>query len=243
MELESKVEAFARSAELPCSMLTEAEAADRGIRLHRSLFGDAICEPHAAISSVRLGKGERVFIGRHSYVNSGGHLRGAIMIGRYCSIGRMVSIGAAAHGLEGMSTSPSLTGIATEPYAETERERLFGMVRSERPALTRIDSDVWIGDGAVLLPGVRIGVGAVVGANAVVTRDVEPYQVVAGVPARPLRLRFVAEVIERLLASRWWNRPHAQLRMLPMAHVLRCLDALDGLAPLIGADRNYRVNG
>ena len=74
-----------------------------------------------------------------------------------------------------------------------------------------IGHDVWIGHAAVILPGVRIGTGAVVGAAAVVTKDVEPYQVVAGVPARPLRSRFSDTVIDRILRSRWWEWTRPQI--------------------------------
>jgi len=70
---------------------------------------------------------------------------------------------------------------------------------------------VWIGHAAVVLPGVRIGTGAVIGAAAVVTRDVEPYQVVVGVPARPVRRRFPEDVIHRILKSEWWNWDRQEL--------------------------------
>ena len=68
-----------------------------------------------------------------------------------------------------------------------------------------IGNDVWIGHGAVILPGVSIGTGAVIGANAVVTKDVPPYMIVAGVPAKILRPRFDEKTVERLLQSAWWD--------------------------------------
>lgn len=71
----------------------------------------------------------------------------------------------------------------------------------------RIGHDVWIGEGAMVLSGVRIGTGAVVAARSVVTRDVPPYTVVAGVPAKFVRSRFVPEQVELLLESEWWNWP------------------------------------
>ena len=69
-----------------------------------------------------------------------------------------------------------------------------------------IGSDVWIGFEAVILSGVRIGDGAIIGARAVVTKDVEPYTIVGGVPARPIRKRFDEETIEKLLSFRWWDK-------------------------------------
>ena len=70
-----------------------------------------------------------------------------------------------------------------------------------------VGNDVWIGYEAVILAGVTIGDGAVVAARAVVTRDVPPYTIVGGVPARPIRRRFGKETISRLLALRWWDWP------------------------------------
>jgi hypothetical protein len=70
---------------------------------------------------------------------------------------------------------------------------------------------VWIGHGAIVLPGVSIGHGAVIAAGAVVTKDVAPYAIVAGVPARFLRWRFLPEISARIIALAWWNWEHAKL--------------------------------
>jgi hypothetical protein len=77
-----------------------------------------------------------------------------------------------------------------------------------------IGNDVWIGGGVIVLQGTTIGDGAVIAAGAVVTRDVAPYAVVAGVPARVLKYRFSPEQVEYLLRLRWWDLPPAQLREL-----------------------------
>ena len=70
-----------------------------------------------------------------------------------------------------------------------------------------IGHDVWIGHGAVVMPGVTIANGAVIGANAVVTRDVDAFEIVAGVPARRLKLRFPAEIVARIEKLAWWDWP------------------------------------
>ena len=75
-----------------------------------------------------------------------------------------------------------------------------------------VGSDVWIGYEAVILSGVTIGDGAIIGARAVVTRDVPPYTVVGGVPAKPIRRRFAEETIQRLLALRWWDWPRERIQ-------------------------------
>lgn len=77
-----------------------------------------------------------------------------------------------------------------------------------------IGNDVWIGYEAVILSGVHIGDGAVIGTRAVVTRDVEPYTIVGGVPAKPIRRRYTQDVIDLLEAVRWWDLPREDIRRL-----------------------------
>lgn len=86
---------------------------------------------------------------------------------------------------------------------------------------------MWIGDGVVLLPGVRLGTGSVVAANSVVTKNVAPYEIVGGVSAKTLRFRFPEDVIDRLLASYWWNYPLDYIASLQTGNVLRFLDEFD----------------
>ena len=70
-----------------------------------------------------------------------------------------------------------------------------------------IGSDVWIGKGCRVMSGVTIGHGAVIAANSVVTKDIEPYTIAGGIPAKPIKKRFSEEIIQRLLDSEWWNLP------------------------------------
>ena len=75
-----------------------------------------------------------------------------------------------------------------------------------------IGNDVWIGYDAIIMAGVTIGDGAIIGTRAVVTKDVEPYSIVGGVPAKEIRKRFAPEVIKRLLELQWWNWPEEKIR-------------------------------
>lgn len=75
-----------------------------------------------------------------------------------------------------------------------------------------IGNDVWIGYEAVIMPGVHIGDGAVIGTRAVVTKDVEPYTIVGGVPAKPIRKRFDNDTILKLESLRWWDLPYEQIK-------------------------------
>ena len=80
-----------------------------------------------------------------------------------------------------------------------------------------IGNDVWIGFEAVILAGVTIGDGAIIGARAVVTKDVPPYTIVGGVPAKPIKKRFDEEMIELLLEIQWWNfQPEQLVEFLPV---------------------------
>ncbi len=77
----------------------------------------------------------------------------------------------------------------------------------------QIGNDVWIGDDAIILPGISIGDGAIIGAGAVVTKSVEPFLIVAGNPARPIRKRFNQQVIDNIVMTNWWNWSPNEMRM------------------------------
>ncbi|MGD9740798.1 MAG: CatB-related O-acetyltransferase [Bauldia sp.] len=193
---------------------------------------DYYFEPHSMMASpvVRTG-GSRVtnFIGAYSYVNPGGYLRDGVLIGRYCSIGRRVTIAAGAHNMKSLSTSPRIKGTPSRSYSAEEAVHVH--IPSATPGPTIIESDVWIGDGAVIRPGVRLGVGAVIGANAVVLRDVAPYEIVGGVAARSLGFRFAPEVIADLLATAWWECDLPSINAMPAGNVFDFLARFTAAAP------------
>ena len=124
-------------------------------------------------------------------------------IGRFVSIALSVRSYRRNHPVHSLSTHPVFfsSGYGAAPNREMPTSKLF------------IGHDAWIGAHAIILPGCqRIGIGAIVGAGSVVTRDVEPYTIVAGNPAKFLRKRFDAETIERLLESHWWENDHISLQ-------------------------------
>lgn len=129
-------------------------------------------------------------------------------IGAFCSIASNVKIGGAAHPMHFVSTSPVFLSHKDSVKTKFARHDYLPMVR------TRVGHDVWIGEGAFIKAGVCIGTGAVVGMGAVVTKDVPPYAIVAGNPARVIRKRFSDEMIQSLLATAWWDKGDAELTLL-----------------------------
>ena len=148
--------------------------------------------------------GADVVLGDFSYISGPRSYVEAARIGKFCSIARQVVIGPGNHDLSGVTThpfpvSPDCGGLATSAKQETQK------------APPIIGNDVWIGMNAIVMRGVTIGDGAVVAANSVVTRDVEPYTIVGGVPARLLKRRFPPEIAESLQRSQWWDWPDRML--------------------------------
>ena len=139
-----------------------------------------------------------------------------LVIGKYCSIacGAKFLLNSANHTLRSLSTYPF--PIFYEAWGTPVSE--VSSAWDNRGDIV-IGNDVWIGYEAVILSGVHIGDGAIIGARAVVTRDVEPYTIMGGVPARPILKRYDEETIQWLLALRWWDFPPEQMR--------KCLDALE----------------
>ena len=130
------------------------------------------------------------------------------------------------HPLQALTTHPvSYTGEADDLRIPPENRIEF---QNKTPV--HIGNDVWIGLNVVIMDGITIGDGAVIGSGAVVTRDIPPYAVAVGIPARVIRYRFDPETIERLLKTRWWDRTPEVIARLPQGDVaasLRILEEID----------------
>ena len=134
-----------------------------------------------------------------------------LMIGKFCSIacGAKFLFNSANHTMNSLSTYPFPLF-----FEEWGLDRKDVASSWDHKGDIVIGNDVWIGYEAVILSGVRIGDGAIVAARAVVTGDVEPYTIVGGVPAKPIRKRFTPETIHRLERLRWWDWPREKLQLL-----------------------------
>jgi phosphonate metabolism protein (transferase hexapeptide repeat family) len=173
--------------------------------------------PTAQISGGRLGRYTEVgartrlretSLDDYSYIVEDGQADDTT-IGKFCSIASHVRINPGNHPMERASQS-HITYRASAYWPGEADEVAFFARRRALPV--SIGHDVWIGHGAVILPGRRIGTGAVVGAGTILTRDVAPYTIVVGNPGRVVRRRFPEAIAERLQALAWWDWDHARLR-------------------------------
>lgn len=133
----------------------------------------------------------------------------SLNIGQFCSIADNINIF--------LGGNHRIDWITTFPFGHIYQEELGGQDIVGHPATkgtVTIGNDVWIGSGSTILSGVNIGDGAVISANATVVKDVQPYQIVAGNPAAPIRKRFSDEIIELLLILRWWDLEISELKKI-----------------------------
>jgi hypothetical protein len=144
--------------------------------------------------------------GAYSYVMDNAAIERA-QVGRFCSIAAHTWINPGNHPT--WRASQHHFQYRSDRYALGDRDEAFFDWRRAHPVT--LGHDVWMGFGAVVLPGVTVGTGAVIAARAVVTRDVAPYQIVGGTPAKPIGERFPADVADALQELAWWDWPHAAL--------------------------------
>ncbi|ASL68021.1 acetyltransferase [Bacillus thuringiensis] len=154
------------------------------------------------------------YMGYGSYIGDGSTINGEI--GRYCSIGHQVTVLTGTHPSHVfVSTSPVFYSTRKQngtTYTETQRfEEIMYSDKENRYGVT-IGNDVWIGFQATIIGGVKIGDGAIIASNAVVTKDVAPYTIVAGIPAKEVGRRFDEDTIRWLCNFKWWNKPEEWIK-------------------------------
>jgi len=182
------------------------------IQKPRPKIAETVIEPTVRLREVTVGKCCEILgdtaveyseIGDYSYLGSG-CMVGDAKIGKFCAIAAQVRIGAPNHPME----RPSQHRFTYTPeYYDASASRDHAFFRERRDARVTIGNDVWIGHAVIVLPGVTVGDGAVLAAGAVVTKDIAPYTIVGGVPARQIRERFDRAIAAQLSRIAWWNWP------------------------------------
>ena len=156
----------------------------------------------------KIEPGSHIFnsaVGRHSFCGYNCEIAHCD-IGSFCSIANNVFIGGAMHSIEYVSTSPAFE------VGQNSIKAKYALHQLKPPKRTFIEHDVWIGNGVMIKQGVTVGIGAVIGMGSVVTKDVQPYSIVAGNPAKEIRKRFDHTIIEELLKSKWWEFDDIELK-------------------------------
>ncbi len=178
----------------------------------RPKIAETVIHPSVRLRETRIGRCcevlersalEYASLGDFSYLGHDCQVADAT-IGKFCAIAAHVRIGPPNHPMD----RPSLHRFTYCPeYYDATKARDAGFFADRRAARVTIGNDVWIGHGVTVLAGVTVGDGAVLAAGAVVARDVAPYAIVGGVPARLIRPRFAPDIAARLAAIAWWDWP------------------------------------
>ena len=184
----------------------------QSLNRHRPKISETVIHPTANLRDSSVGRCCEVLsetslhnaeLGDFSYLGPR-CMVGDAMIGRFCAIAADVRIGAPNHPMD----RPSLHRFTYCPeYYVPDAVRDHAFFDKRKADRVIIKNDVWIGHGVIVLPGVTVGNGAVLAAGAVVTKNVDPYTIVGGVPARFIRERFSRSVAGRLKEIAWWDWP------------------------------------
>jgi len=172
-----------------------------GCTVHHSTFG-AYCE---------VGQGSRILHSSfldYAYCDQGSDIANTT-VGKFANIAANTRIGPTDHPMGNASLHHFLYRSSYYWDDATDDAEFFARRQARR---TVIGPDTWIGHGAIIKPDVTIGAGAVIAAGSVVTKDVPPYMIMAGIPATPLRERFAKGIADRMRALAWWDWTHAELR-------------------------------
>lgn len=179
----------------------------RGFRAHISSYATQDCEFE---EYVNLHSGSRIYssqIGRASYITDA--TLSKVITGKFCSVGQGVKIGLGRHPTNFLSTHPAFYSSGDQTLLHIAKIPDFDELS---PVV--LGNDVWIGANSLVMSGVSIGDGAVIGAGAIVTKDIPPYAIAVGSPARVFRYRFDEKTVGMLLKLQWWNKSDQEIETI-----------------------------
>jgi acetyltransferase-like isoleucine patch superfamily enzyme len=184
---------------------------------NRKRFSSAIIDEGCSFNNkTKLGYNSRVLsncvlnnseLGSFSYVGKNCLIQNTI-IGKYCSIANNVSIGLGKHPTKHFTTSPLFyKRNNTFKINLVDKDLEFSEYKK-----TIVENDVWIGYGAIVLDGIKISNGAIIGAGSIVTKDIPPYAIAVGIPAKIIKYRFDNNKIDKLIKSSWWDNDPYEIK-------------------------------
>jgi phosphonate metabolism protein (transferase hexapeptide repeat family) len=209
-----KRQAIMNAQEQPVEKIEPEGAVHRG---HRLSAAGGVIHPTAQVTSstfepwTEVGEGARIVnstFEAYAYCDRFADIANTT-VGRFSNIAAMTRIGPTDHPFSHAAQHHFLYR-SSYYWDDTPDDPAFFAARAARR--TTLGADCWIGHGAIIKPELSIGIGSIVAAGAVVTRNVDPFMIVAGCPAQPLRARFDPRTIDRLLTLAWWTWDHARLR-------------------------------
>jgi acetyltransferase-like isoleucine patch superfamily enzyme len=188
---------------------------------YKMRYGGCMISGKSFLVNARLGKGVKILggglfancdIGDHTYFSGSETYRNMTYfvdanIGKYCSVAVNLSIFSVAHNLDHITQYPFDVIETSSSYRRTKN------FRTVTTSTVDIGNDVWVGANATIVAArdLKIGDGAIIGAGSVITKDVEPYSIVAGNPAKVIRLRYDQQTIDQLLQIKWWDWPEERI--------------------------------
>ncbi len=140
-------------------------------------------------------------LGYRTTLGTSNILSGNVQIGKYCQLGMNVAIISTNHPISNLSTYINTRLFTNLSELKIQKEILIG-------------NDVWIGHGVVILGGVTVGNGAIIAAGSIVTKSIEPYTIVAGNPAKAIRMRYCQNIIQEIEGLQWWDKSDDELAKL-----------------------------
>lgn len=165
-------------------------------------YQNAFYEGNNAVPARCQFMGNEIYIGYNTTLGYNNLIGGNVNIGKYCQIGSDVAFHATNHPMSYMTTYINKNLFEGALKGLKEDKKII------------IGNDVWVGHGVIILGNVTVGNGAILAAGSVITKDVEPYTIVAGVPAKPIRKRFSESIIQEIEQLQWWDKSENELEAL-----------------------------